>query len=101
MSVPEFQRVSLTGRLDYDRQFRLGPRSAPPQVGQGTALGAQGYYLLTPLTLSDGQTIILNRGWVDRTTANAALPYETPKVSHHLLPSPPFLHPLSPLSSSF
>ena len=75
--VPEFQRVSVTGRPDYSAQMRLGLRAAPvgEKGAQGTGLSGQGYFLLTPLALDDGgrTTVLLNRGWVERRTSDSAL----------------------------
>jgi surfeit locus 1 family protein len=53
--VPRFQRISVVGRLDADRQFLLDNRSY-----QGRA----GFEVLTPLARPNGRVILVDRGWV-------------------------------------
>lgn len=50
-----YRRVSLLARLDYAREFALALRSRD---------GSPGVYILTPAMLSDGRTLLVNRGWV-------------------------------------
>ncbi|KAF2069714.1 hypothetical protein CYY_008970 [Polysphondylium violaceum] len=51
----EFRRISVQGQLDPNKEIRLGPR--------GDGNGIIGYYTISPLTLDDGKTILINRGW--------------------------------------
>ncbi|SFU62204.1 surfeit locus 1 family protein [Methylobacterium sp. 174MFSha1.1] len=56
----EFERVRATGRFLQDKEtlvHGLAPGDTP-----GRAL--QGYYVVTPLRLDDGRTVLVNRGFV-------------------------------------
>jgi surfeit locus 1 family protein len=53
--LPRFERVELTGRYDPAHQFVLDNRSRD---------GRPGYEVLTPFTLGDGRTVLVNRGWL-------------------------------------
>jgi surfeit locus 1 family protein len=53
--VPRYQRVSVTGRYDPERQVLLENR---------THAGRPGYDVLTPLEREDGRLLLVNRGWV-------------------------------------
>jgi cytochrome oxidase assembly protein ShyY1 len=66
--VPRFARIRLTGRFHPDRQFLLDNRSHA---------GLPGYEVLTPLELSDGRMLLVDRGWVPFTGSRAQLPYIT------------------------
>lgn len=50
-----YRRVALLARFDYEREFALALRSRE---------GSPGVYILTPATLDDGRTLLVNRGWV-------------------------------------
>ena len=50
-----YRRVTVQGVFDYDRELALALRSRD---------GSPGVYLLTPLRLADGSTVLTNRGWV-------------------------------------
>ena len=54
-TLPRFQRVTLTGRYDPVHQFVLDNRSRD---------GRPGYEVLTPLVLTDGRAVLVNRGWL-------------------------------------
>ncbi len=54
-TLPRFARVQLEGRYDGGRQFLLDNR---------TLDGAAGYEVLTPLQLTGGRWVLVNRGWV-------------------------------------
>lgn len=56
----EYRRVRVTGQLLYGREVPVHGLMSGAQRGQPL----QGYYLLTPLRLSDGATVIVNRGFV-------------------------------------
>ncbi|MEX0733715.1 MAG: SURF1 family protein [Steroidobacteraceae bacterium] len=53
--APRFQRVSVRGRYDTDRQFLLDNMSHA---------GRPGVQVLTPLLLADGSAVLVNRGWL-------------------------------------
>ena len=50
-----FRRVRARGVFLHDREIVLGPR---------TRNGAAGWHVITPLRLSGGATVLVNRGWV-------------------------------------
>lgn len=50
-----YRRVSIRGTYDYGREFALALRSRD---------GSPGVYILTPVRTAQGQTVLVNRGWV-------------------------------------
>src|SRR5580658_7910522 len=54
-SLPRYTQVRVRGRYDDAHQFLLENMSHD---------GLPGYQVLTPLLLSGGRTLIVNRGWV-------------------------------------
>jgi surfeit locus 1 family protein len=54
-SLGHYRRVHVSGAFDYDREVALALRSRD---------GSPGVYVLTPLRLTDGRTVLANRGWV-------------------------------------
>ena len=58
-----FQRVELTGRYHHDRE--LYRRAQPLR-------NTRGAHVITPLTLTDGRTVLVNRGWVPLDTLEPA-----------------------------
>ena len=61
----EFTRVAVEGRPDYDGEVALGVRTAPQDADPACTQGAtHGRYMLTPVRLSDGSSVFVNRGWV-------------------------------------
>ena len=78
----QFRRVTATGRYDERDEVVLEGRTRRDNPGNA---------LLTPLVLTDGQTIVVNRGWVrfgmDRPpVAGAAPPSGTVTVTGVLFP---------------
>jgi surfeit locus 1 family protein len=63
--VPRFQRVAAAGRFDPEHQFLLDNR-----IENGEA----GYEVLTPLELTDGHVLLIDRGWVPFTGYRGRLP---------------------------
>jgi surfeit locus 1 family protein len=51
----EYRRGTASGRYDFKNQIFLTPRSHDSQRGK---------HIITPLTLRDGTTLLVNRGWV-------------------------------------
>ena len=51
----EFRRLALTGSYDHDREVFMTGR---------TYEGNAGFHIVTPFTLTDGRTVLINRGWV-------------------------------------
>ncbi len=66
--VHEYLKVSLTGRFRHDLEARLHGLRQPTR-SQATL---QGFYVLTPLVLEDGSTVIVNRGFVPTELADPA-----------------------------
>ncbi len=54
-TVAAFRRVRAGGDFLHEKEIRLGPR---------TRNGAAGWHLITPLRLTGGGTVLVNRGWV-------------------------------------
>ena len=63
-----YRHVVLTGIYDANRQILLDNKVHD---------GRSGYQVVTPLTLSDGRVVLVNRGWV----AGGATRVELPKVA--------------------
>lgn len=64
-ALPRYTAVRLDGRYDAAHQFLLDNMSH---------LGQVGYQVLTPLHLSDGRTVIVNRGWIAAGASRRQLP---------------------------
>jgi surfeit locus 1 family protein len=65
IAVPRYQRVTANGRYDTDHQFLLDNMSEAGQAG---------VHVLTPLLLSDGNAVLVDRGWVPFGTTRDSLP---------------------------
>jgi len=63
--LPRFAQVRLQGSYDAQHQFLLDNMSHN---------GLPGYQVLTPLHLSDGRTVVVNRGWVPLTASRSQPP---------------------------
>lgn len=65
----DFLKVRLAqGQWDYTNEVLLGPRQ-PPKTNlkdEFQAVGKSGFYVLTPFRCSNGQSVVVNRGWVPR-----------------------------------
>jgi surfeit locus 1 family protein len=61
-ATAEYRRVRLRGRFLHDREMYLGGRSRR---------GVVGYHIVTPMALSAGGSVLVDRGWVP-------LRYKTP-----------------------
>jgi surfeit locus 1 family protein len=57
----EYLRVRLEGEFQHDREFHLHGLLSGRSPTEPTL---QGFYILTPLRLADGTTVIVNRGFV-------------------------------------
>ncbi len=51
----EFRRVAVTGTFDHGHEFYLAARSQNGNVG---------YWIGTPFKTEQGETVLINRGWV-------------------------------------
>ncbi len=64
-SLVRFRRISVAGSWDAAHQFLIDNRSHG---------GLPGYEVLTPLRLTDGRVLLVDRGWVAFTGSRAHLP---------------------------
>ncbi len=55
LAALQFHKIKLTGRWNSNTEFHLTPRYWRDQFG---------YWIITPFTLADGRTVLVNRGWV-------------------------------------
>ena len=79
----QYRRVTATGTYDAGREAIL--------FGRPDAAGLQGNHLLTPFTTTEGNSLIVDRGWVPLSSARspveqAAPPAGTATVTGVLLP---------------
>lgn len=51
----EYRRVRIEGTFQHDKEMFLGARSMK---------GNAGYHVVTPMSLTDGTTVLVDRGWV-------------------------------------
>ncbi len=65
VAVPRYQRVTASGNYDTDHQFLLDNMSES---------GRAGVHVLTPLLLSDGKAVLVDRGWVPFGASRDSLP---------------------------
>lgn len=65
MRFPRYHHVSVTGRFDDAHQFLLDNEIID---------GEDGYQVLTPLVLTDGRVLLVDRGWVPFTGSEERLP---------------------------
>jgi surfeit locus 1 family protein len=65
-SLPRYQRVSVRGRYDSQRQILLD--------NMYSVQGRPGYRVLTPLQLEDGAWALVDRGWIAPGATRAQLP---------------------------
>lgn len=64
----QFRRVTLSGTWRGNTEFHLTPRYWKDNFG---------YWIITPFTLNDGRTLMVNRGWVP---AKKKLPETRPET---------------------
>ena len=64
-SMQRFERISVPGIWDGERQFLIDNRSHG---------GLPGYEVLTPLQLADARVLLVDRGWVAFTGSRSRLP---------------------------
>lgn len=65
IAVPRYQRVTASGSYDADHQFLLDNMSEAGQAG---------VHVLTPLLLSDGNAVLVDRGWAPFGATRESLP---------------------------
>jgi surfeit locus 1 family protein len=63
--LPRYAQLRLQGNYDGEHQFLLDNISHD---------GLPGFEVLTPLRLTDGRTLLINRGWVPLTASRSHLP---------------------------
>ena len=64
-----YRRVSAAGSFDARHQVLIDNRIHDERVG---------YHVVTPLTLSDGRTVLVDRGWIAQGVSRSALPAAAP-----------------------
>jgi len=70
-AADEYRKVALTGRFRHDLEVQVFTSLNDPRF----SLSGPGYWVLTPLELADGATVIVNRGFVpDRNKDPATRP---------------------------
>lgn len=65
----QYRKIAISGEYIADKQFLLDNQFS----GEANDKRA-GYNVLTPFTLQDGSTILVNRGWLPRKASKADLP---------------------------
>mmetsp|Transcript_15097 Transcript_15097/g.17095 ORF Transcript_15097/g.17095 Transcript_15097/m.17095 type:complete len:324 (+) Transcript_15097:80-1051(+) len=63
-----YRRVICSGDFDYENSILLGPRS-PPKGSKAlskSAVSPSGYFLITPLRQKNGETVLVNQGWIPK-----------------------------------
>jgi surfeit locus 1 family protein len=60
----EYRRVTVTGTFRHDREVYLYHVAGDSRRQDAGRPRGQGYFVMTPLTTSDGATVIVNRGFV-------------------------------------
>ena len=64
-----YRRVIATGIYDAQRQILIDNKVQGDRVG---------YHVVTPLTLTDGRTVLVDRGWIAQGASRSALPAAPP-----------------------
>lgn len=84
------RRVLVSGTYKHVDEILVGPRGPPPgaiaetgpksgRSSGGMSSSPQGYFVITPLTLKDGNgTVLVNRGWVPLQYAKQGLSWNRP-----------------------
>lgn len=67
--LPEWRTVSATGTYDVGHQVLIRNRSFD---------GLAGFHVVTPLRLSDGRALLVNRGWIPLVSAGSDAPAPPP-----------------------
>lgn len=60
----EYRRVTVTGRFRHDAEAYLFHVAGDSRQADRNRPSGQGYFVLTPLVLADGTTVVVNRGFV-------------------------------------
>jgi surfeit locus 1 family protein len=53
----DYRRILVTGKFRHDQEMLMGPRIRE---------GQNGYQVVTPLERSGGTTVLVNRGWINK-----------------------------------
>lgn len=57
----DYRRVRATGEFDHSQEMLVGPRVFEDSVG---------YYVVTPLKRKNASTLLIHRGWIERSKAS-------------------------------
>jgi surfeit locus 1 family protein len=60
----DYRRVTVTGRFRHDAEAYLYHVAGDSRQADATRPRGQGFFVLTPLVTADGDTVIVNRGFV-------------------------------------
>ena len=63
LAALQFRKIRLRGTWRGDLEFHIAPRYFKNQFG---------YHVITPMTLADGRTLMVNRGWIPGKKKDAA-----------------------------
>ncbi len=77
----EYRCVEVAGVLDHAREMYVGPRATGVPVGDKNygQVSQPGYAVVTPLMLSDGSTVLVNRGMLTAEHVRGKLRLEDPE----------------------
>lgn len=100
---PSFQRYTVRGVWQHEREFYVGPRGAPVDVPPGGS-APQGYQVWTPLVVphnnnnNNDAVVLVNRGWIPRQALDGQDRglYRTRQQPHRTLP-PTWHRPTGPV----
>jgi surfeit locus 1 family protein len=61
----QFSPVTIRGKMHYEDEQYIGMRKSPESgsIEKGETMGA---FAVTPVTLTDGSVVLVNRGWIPR-----------------------------------
>ena len=85
IALPPIALSTVPSRADwtslrYRPATATGEYLAPKQmlIDNKVVAGRAGYHVVTPLTLTDGRIVLVNRGWIGQQASRSALPQAAP-----------------------
>jgi len=78
-----YRRVRCKGVFDFSKSILLGPRAPPlgTEILERSAVSPSGYFLITPLVQENGETVLVNQGWIPKNYVDD----ETGKVGEEMI----------------